>query len=56
MQQQNNILTAQSGEERARGINSLQLVYANNRWYIASLIWLEETPDNLLPKEYLPQK
>jgi hypothetical protein len=43
----------ESGEEKARGINSLQLVYSANRWWIASLIWLEETPDNLLPKEYL---
>lgn len=45
----------ESGEEKARGINSLQLVYTNNRWYIASLIWLEETPDNPLPDKFLPK-
>jgi hypothetical protein len=53
-----NIFTTYSfeaGEEKARGINSLQLVFSANRWWIASLIWLEETPDNLLPKEYLPK-
>ncbi len=45
----------ESGEEKARGINSLQLVYTNNRWYIASLIWLEETPGSPLPEEFLPK-
>lgn len=45
----------ESGVEKARGINSLQLVYTANRWWIASLIWLEETDDNKLPKEFLPK-
>lgn len=44
-----------SGEEKARGINSLQLIFSKGRWWIASLIWLEETPDNVLPKEFLPK-
>ena len=45
----------ESGEEKQRGINSLQLVYAHSRWWIASLIWQEETPDNPVPAEYLPK-
>lgn len=45
----------ESGVEKARGINSLQLVYTANRWWIVSLIWLEETDDNKLPKEFLPK-
>ena len=45
----------ESGKEKARGINSLQLIYIANRWYIASLIWLEETPENLIPEGFLPK-
>lgn len=45
----------ESGGEKQRGINSLQLVYSKNRWWIASLIWQEETPEHPLPKEYLPK-
>jgi len=44
-----------SGEAKERGINSLQLVFSKGRWWIASLIWLEETPENILPKEFLPK-
>lgn len=44
-----------SGEAKERGINSLQLVFSKGRWWIASLIWLEETPENALPKEFLPK-
>ncbi len=45
----------ESGEEKMRGINSLQLVYSKNRWWIASLIWQEETDEEKLPAEYLPK-
>lgn len=45
----------ESGDEKAKGINSLQLIFSKNRWYIASIIWQEETPDNPLPKEFLPK-
>lgn len=45
----------ESGDEKARGINSLQLIYTNQRWYITSIIWQEETPDNPIPAEYLPR-
>jgi hypothetical protein len=45
----------ESGNEKARGINSLQLIFTNQRWYIASIIWTEETPDNPIPKAYLPK-
>jgi hypothetical protein len=33
----------------ARGINSIQLFYDQNRWYILSILWDEETPTNPLP-------
>jgi hypothetical protein len=36
----------------ARGINSFQLAYDGNRWWIVSILWDEERPDNPLPKEF----
>jgi hypothetical protein len=38
----------------ARGINSFQLLYDGTRWWVVTIFWQEETPDNPLPKEYLP--
>lgn len=37
----------------ARGINSLQLFNDGKRWYIVSIFWDEERPDNPLPQKYL---
>jgi len=36
-----------------RGINSLQLFFKENRWWIASLAWQDEIPDKPIPKKYL---
>ncbi|QYO65410.1 hypothetical protein [Leptolyngbya sp. 7M] len=36
-----------------RGINSIQLLYDGKRWWVMSIFWLAETPDNPLPSEYL---
>ena len=38
----------------ARGINSFQLFYDGTRWWVVTIFWQEETPDNPLPKEFLP--
>lgn len=38
----------------ARGINSFQLFYDGSRWWIVTIYWEEETPNNPLPKEFLP--
>jgi len=43
------------GPPIGRGINSLELFYDGKRWWIASAIWDDERPDNLLPAEYLPE-
>jgi hypothetical protein len=32
-----------------RGINSIQLFYDQNRWYVLSILWDEESPTNPLP-------
>jgi hypothetical protein len=36
----------------ARGINSFQLAYDGQRWWVVSILWDEERPDNPLPKEF----
>ena len=36
----------------ARGINSFQLVYDGKRWWVVSILWDEERPDNPLAKEF----
>jgi len=38
----------------ARGINSFQLFYDGTRWWVVTIYWLEETPENPLPQEFLP--
>jgi len=42
-----------SGTDKARGINSIQLVYQKSRWYIASIIWQAENEAFKLPEKYL---
>ena len=36
-----------------RGINSFQLVNDGKRWWIMTIMWQGETPDNPIPTEYL---
>lgn len=40
----------------ARGINSIQLIYDNDRWWIISILWNSETKDDPLPQKYLRMK
>lgn len=40
-------------EPFARGINSFQLLNDGKRWWVITIYWQGETPDNLLPKKYL---
>lgn len=37
-----------------RGINSVQLFNDGQRWWIMSVYWLAESPDQPVPPEYLP--
>jgi hypothetical protein len=39
-----------------RGINSIQLLNDGKRWWIISIYWQAETPENPLPKKYLKSK
>jgi hypothetical protein len=38
----------------ARGINSFQLFSDGIRWWILTIYWQKETPDNHVPPEFLP--
>lgn len=42
------------GEAFDRGINSIQLTWRGDRWYIVSWIFDSERPGNPIPKEFLP--
>lgn len=37
-----------------RGINSVQMLYDNNRWWIINIYWQQASKKNPIPKEYLP--
>lgn len=37
----------------ARGINSFQLLNDGKRWWVLTIYWQGETPENLIPKQYL---
>lgn len=39
----------------ARGINSIQLLKDGNRWWVVSIFWDSERPDNKIPSKYLPK-
>ena len=37
----------------ARGINSFQLLNDGKRWWVITIYWQAETPDNKIPDKYL---
>jgi len=39
-----------------RGINSFQLMNDGKRWWVMTIFWQAETPDNPIPKKYLKSK
>ena len=46
--------TTPEGEPFDRGINSIQLTWDGERWWIVSWIFDSERPDNPIPSEFLP--
>jgi hypothetical protein len=40
----------------SRGINSMQLLNAGERWWIVTIMWDYERSDNPIPEQYLPQE
>lgn len=45
--------TAEDSEPFARGINSIQLLDDGTRWWIVTVMWDSERPDNPIPAKYL---
>jgi hypothetical protein len=45
-----------SGKKKmtGRGINSIEMFFDGKRWWISSVTWEEERPNNPIPKEFLP--
>jgi hypothetical protein len=39
-----------------RGINSFQLLNDGKRWWVLTIFWQAETPDNQIPKKYLKSR
>jgi hypothetical protein len=44
------------GAPFAKGINSIELLNDGQRWWVLSILWDEERPDNPIPPEYQPKK
>jgi hypothetical protein len=44
----------ETGPQRGRGINSIELVFEQGRWWITFAQWASETPDHAIPAQYLP--
>jgi len=47
---------AQGEKPFMRGINSIQLINDGRRWWILSVLWDRETPDQPLPESYLKRE
>ncbi len=44
---------ASGGEPFARGINSFQLMNDGRRWWVVTIYWEAERPENPIPEKYL---
>lgn len=44
---------ARTDKPFARGINSIQLIYDGERWWVMNLMWQGESPEMPLPEKYL---
>jgi len=47
--------TAQDAKPFARGINSIQLFSDGTRWWVVTVFWDSERPNNPIPAKYLPK-
>ena len=46
----------QDGDVFQRGINSIQLLFDGERWWIVNIMWWGVRPDTEIPKQYLGQE
>ncbi len=45
-----------TGAPPIRGINSIQLMFDGKRWWVVTVFWEAERPDNPIPAQYLPNR
>jgi hypothetical protein len=45
-----------AGRPLGRGVNSIQLFWDGQRWWISGVAWDDERPDNPIPADLLPEK
>lgn len=45
---------SEGGQPLSRGINSIQLVNKDERWWIVNVMWENEGDDKPIPREFLP--
>jgi len=48
--------SANDSKPFSRGINSIQLMHDNDRWWIISILWNGETKEERLPQKYFRMK
>jgi hypothetical protein len=48
--------SAEDREPFSRGINSFQLIRHSGRWWVVTIFWDVERPDNPIPERYLPRR
>jgi hypothetical protein len=46
----------EDAEPFMRGINSIQLFFDGKRWWILTIYWQHESPEEPIPEEYLPNE
>jgi hypothetical protein len=46
---------AEDPQPFARGVNSIQLLKSDGRYYIVEILWDSETPTSRIPAQYLPK-
>jgi hypothetical protein len=42
-----------NGKVEARGVNSIQLIFKDDRYWIVNIMWNKETPENPIPEKLL---
>lgn len=47
---------ADDAEPFVRGVNSIQLLHADGRWWVVTVFWDNEGPGKPIPPEYLPSR
>ena len=48
--------TVEGGPVEGRGINAIELFHDGTRWWIGSAMWMGETAEQPIPREYLPRR